>query len=290
MVKEYLKYDLKLMWKRKSFQFVFFGMLFLGIGLSLFYVIQYWGSYMYELPSADTLYIANGRSDSWMYLEQLFPFLIVLPFGFVYLDEKKSGVSLYIQTRGERKAYYYSQLIACFIGTTMVILIPFLINILLNGILFPINGNDYISSYNAYDYNWCSQIVGDGFRSNTIFHGFILKSIAVDHPQLYNVIYAFIAGISSGIMGMFVYAISLLVQKNRIWVLIINYLFFTVFAVLDRVMEEVLPVYINTNLTTYLANGHFGHGCVYPLYAVFLLAEVVASIFIVKRQSEKDEE
>lgn len=290
MIKEYLKYNLRLMWKRKSFQFVFWGMILLCIVQPVYYVIKYWGSYIYELPSADTLYIANSGSDIWSYIQQLFSFLIVLPFGFSYLDEKKFGVNLYLQSRGERKAYYYSQLIACFIGTAMVILLPFLINIALNGIIFPINGNDYISTYDAYDYNWCSKIMGNGFKDKTLFQGHILKSIFIEHPQLYNVIYALIGGISSGVMGMFVYAISILVEKNRIWVLIINYLFFSVFTVLDRVIENIFPIYINVNLTEYLSDGHFNHGRVYPIYIAFLLLEVFISIGIVRRQWKKDEE
>uniref|UniRef100_UPI004056F090 hypothetical protein n=1 Tax=Agathobacter sp. TaxID=2021311 RepID=UPI004056F090 len=281
---------MNLMMKQKTFQFVFILMLLISITVPIYHVVAYWGFYQYALPSSDTLYIGNNAGACWEYLALLFPFMIVLPYGLSFMNESKSGVILYVQTRGERKYYYYGQLIACFAGTAIVFLLPFLLNILLNLLLFPINGNDYVSTYNAYDINWVNTIMGRGFFKETLFDGYVFKQIAIDHPQLYNVMYAIGTSFAAGIMGMFIYAVSIIFQKNALSLLIANYLFFMIFTVLDRIFEEGnLGLYINTNLTDYLSNGHFNQGRVYPLYLLFLLCEVVGSVSIIKHRLRKDE-
>lgn len=287
---KYVKYNLNLMTKQKTFQFVFALMLLISIAFPIYYVVSYWGVYDYALPSADTLYIGNSAGICWQYFYLIVPFLIVLPYGFSFMNENKSGVLLYVQTRGERKDYYYGQLIACFIGTTFVFLIPFLLNVLLNALLFPVNGSDYISTNNFYDYNWVSSVMGTNFFKETLVEGFIFKSIAINHPQFYNVIYAVWSGFALGIMGMFVYSVSIIFQKNTLSLFIGNYLFFMIFMVLDRILENSsFPFYINTNLASYLSNGHFNNGQVYPLYLLFLLCEAVISVSIIKYRLRKDE-
>lgn len=279
------------MTRRKTFQFAFALMLALSIIFPIYNVIKYWGCYEYALPSADTLYIGNGGGECWEYLQFVFPFIIVLPYSFSFLNENKSGVACYVQTRGGRKHYYYSQLITCFLGTAVIFFIPLLFNILLNSILFPINGNDYVSTYNAYDRNWVTTILGRGFYRETLFQGYVFKKVAIVHPQLYNLLYAVWTSVASGIMGMFAYSVSIILQKNTISLFIANFLFFSIFTVLDRISEEsnLFSVYINTNLTDYLSNGHFNHGLVYPIYILFLLCELIVAVLIIKYRLKKDE-
>ena len=198
---------------------------------------------------------------------------------------------MYVQTRCDRRTYYYSQLLTCFIGTALIFLIPFVLNVLLNAILFPVNGNDYISTYNAYDSNWENTIMGRGYYRETLFNGYIFKKIAVCNPQLYNILFAVWLSVVSGIMGGFTYAVSLILRKNAITLFITNYLFFSIFSIIDRILEEgdFFNIYINTNLTDYLSNGHFNHGLAYPLYIIFIFCELVGSILIIKHQLKKDE-
>lgn len=276
------------MWKRKSFQFVFWGLLLLSIGMPFYYVIKYRGYYEYTLPSADSLYIGNGDSITWKYLKVLFPFLITLPFGFCYLDEKKAGVNLYLQTRGNRKGYYYGQLLACFIGAALVFFVPFLINVILNGILFPITGNSYIATRYAYDWNWSAAIMGVGTGN-----GWFLKSVAIAHPQIYNFIYVCIIAITAGIMGMLVYAISILVQRNRIIVLVINFLLFQVYHVLGNLSEKTIELdkfIVNLDFVGYMCNGFFAEGRKYSIYFVFLVMEVLVSVIVVSKCCKRNEE
>jgi hypothetical protein len=182
-------------------------------------------------------------------------------------------------------------MITCFLGTMLVFLLPLTLNILLNSVLFPINGNDYISTYQRYDENWANRIMGIGFHRPTLFQGVIFKRFAILHPQIYNLFYALFTSVASGVMGMFAYCISIVFRKGTIALLICNYLFFQIFFVLDRLSESgiLFPVYINLNLVTYLSDGLFNHGLVYPLYILFLLVEVGACRISVGRQLKRDE-
>lgn len=268
----FLKYNFIIMTQKKTFRFVLFGMVVLCVGLPLFQLIKHWGEYEYALPSADLLFVANGDSEWWSYLSFLFPFLIILPYGFSFMDEHKNGVILYVQTRGDRQRYYYAQMITCFIGTAMVIFIPFVLNILLNGILFPITGNDAVMGYQKYDVSWCMGIMGQGFYKNTISGGALLKHLAIDQPQLRNIIISLWAAVVSGVISCFFYGISLLVKRGSIWILMISYLFFQFFVMLDNLWEEAefLRVYVNLNLLDYLSGGYPEHGLFYPLYLFIL--------------------
>lgn len=290
-MKDYLIYDLKLMIQKRTFRFAFFGMMFLCIGLPFFQLFQHWGEYEYALPSADTLYIANRDSEWWSYLSFIFPFLIVLPFGFSFMEEYKSGVLLYVQSRGERKSYYYAQMLTCFFGAAFVIFIPFMFNIIFNGILFPVNGNDAVMGYQKYDSNWCRWIMGDGYYLDTLFKGAIFKHLAVDYPQINNLVFAVWAAFCSGMLSSFFYGISLLVKRGSIWVLIISYLFFRLFSMLDKIWEKALifGVYVNLELKEYLAGGYPGDGLVYPLYLLILIGLCGISCGIVKYRVKKDE-
>jgi hypothetical protein len=134
--------------------------------------------------------------------------------------------------------------------------------------------------------------MGAGYYRTTLLNGVIFKSFAISHPQIYNLFYALIMSVASGVMGMFTYGISIVFKKGAIALLICNYLFFQIFFVMDRISESgiLMPVYINMNLTAYLSDGLFDHGLVYPLYFLFLLVETVVCMMIVGRKLKRDED
>lgn len=289
MLMNSIKFNLKIMSKQITFRFIFAMMLIICVGMPVYYVIKFWGFYAYELPSADTLYIGNSAGMCWQYLALLFPFIIIFPYSTAFLRENKWGVNMYVQVRGERKHYYIAQVITCFIGTFLIFFLPFLLNILLNALLFPMNGNDYVSTYNAYDRNWVDMTMGYGFYKMTLFQGVIFKKIAVCEPQLYNLIYAVWTSFAAGVMAMFTYAVSIVLHKKTLYIFIVNYLFFTSFSIVDRIVEAKSRVYINTTLTDYLSNGLFNHGLVYLFYLLFLFGELICSFLIIRNRLQDDE-
>jgi hypothetical protein len=287
----YIKYNFCVMTKGKLFWIAFLGMLCLAVGMPLYHVWQYRGYYTYQLPSADTLYLGNYNGIVWSYLCMLFPFLIVLPYGFSYISEVRSGARNYVQTRGTRRVYYYAQFCVCFLSVFLVFFVPLIINIVLNGVFFPVNGNDYITLTHLGTSNWGSYITGSSFTKPVLHHGMILKHLVMDYPQLYNVIFAGIAGVGAGIMGMFIYAVSLVIRKHYIYLLIASFLLFQFFIVLNRYSYhgKFSSVYVDLNPTDYLANRMIANGKDYIIFGLLMLAELIVSGIIIQIRTKRDE-
>lgn len=287
----YIKYNFGVMTKKKLFWITLFGMLCLAIGMPLYQVWKYRGCYTYELPSADTLYLGYYEGLAWSYLSMLFPFLIVLPYGFSYISEVRTGVKNYVQVRGTRRRYYYAQLCVCFFSVFLVFFVPLIINICLNGAFFPVNGNDYVAMTHVGTSNWSANITGSSFAKQVLHHGMILKQISIDHPQLYNAIFAWIAGIGAGIMGVFIYALSLVLKKNYIYLLIANFLIFQLFIVCNRFSDDEIfsSVYVDLKPTDYLANRMIASGKDYIIFGILMLVELIASVVIIRVTTKRDE-
>lgn len=287
----YIKYNFNVMTKKRLFWVTLFSMLCIAIGMPLYHVWQYRGCYTYELPSADTLYLGNHNGLIWSYICMLFPFLIVMPYGFSYISEVHAGVKNYVQVRGTRTVYYYAQLCICFFSVFLVFFVPMIINICLNGAFFPVNGNDYITLTHAGTSNWSAYITGSGFTKQVLHHGMILKQIAIEHPQLYNVIFAGIAGVGAGIMGMFIYALSLVLKKNYVYLLVANFLIFQLFIVLNRFSYDGIfsSVYVDLKPTDYLANRIIANGKDYIIFGILMLVEIIVSVVIIRRCTKRDE-
>lgn len=287
----YMKYNLKIMLKKKLFWIVLYGMLFMAVGMPLYNVWRYRGCFDYELPSADILYLGNYNGLAWGYISVLVPFLIVLPYGFSYISEVRTGTKNYVQVRGTRKMYYYTQLFVCFLSVFFVFFFPFLINICLNGAFFPVNGNDHITLTHVGTSNWSANITGSNFLKNVFHHGMILKQIVINYPQLYNVIFAGIASVSLGIMGMFIYAISLILKKNYVYLMITSFMIFQLFIVCNHFSYDEIfsSVYIDLKLTDYLANRMIASGKDYIVFGILMLAGVLVSVLIIRRRIVRDE-
>ena len=280
------------MTRKKSFRFSFILVLLLCICLPFVYAVQYKGYNMSELPSAYTLYIGNAMGIVWNYVQLLFPFLVIFPYSMSFYEESKDGTILYIQARSGRTSYYISQLITCFVGGFVIICIPFLLNILLNFIIFPEIANDYISTYDRYTYNWCGGITGSTTIFPVLSKGYMLKELYINYPQLHNMLFALLSGLVAGIMAMLAYAFSIFIKKSRLFIFFLMYLFFQIFVMVDSVVydnwsEET--TYVCVNLVTYVSNGLLQVGRVYGVFFVILFAVVLFVIKTVKERISEDE-
>lgn len=289
---ESVKYHLNIMARKKAFRFSFFLILLLCICLPFIYALQYKGYSMSKLPSAYTLYIGNAMGLVWDYIQLLFPFLVIFPYSMSFYEESKEGTILYIQARSGRKQYYISQLITCFIGGFVIIFIPFILNILLNSIIFPEIANDYISTYDRYTYNWSGGITGSTTIFPVLSKGYMLKELYINYPQLHNVLFALLSGVVAGIMAMLAYAFSIFIKKSRLFIFFLMYLFFQIFTMVDSVMydnwsEET--TYVCVSLATYLSNGLLQVGRIYWLFYAILLFVVLFVIKTIKGRIAEDE-
>jgi hypothetical protein len=264
----------------------------LCIYLPFYYALKYKGVDTLQLPSASTLYVGNAVGLAWKYVQLLFPFLVIFPYSMSFFEESKAGMLMYVQVRNGRKQYYYSQLITCFIGGFIIICIPFLVNILLNSIIFPESGNDYISTYNQFTWNWRATITGSNVVFPVLYKGFILKNLFVNHPQLYNVLFAILSGFTAGIMSMLAYAFSMFIKKSRLFIFLMMYILFQAFAMLDSVLVDrwdETTIYVRTNIVEYISNGLLQPGKVYWLFWGLLLIIFFIATRIVRGRIAEDE-
>lgn len=290
-MKNLIRLNIRLMLKRKSFVFIMTLMLLLAVGIPIFFLVKYRGEYRYSLPSAETLFLINADSEWWGYISMLIPFMWVMPYGFSYLYEYKAGVSIYLKTRDTIKTYYYSQMFACFLGSAMVFLIPTFLNIILTAGIFEINGNDYVMGYQRYDTNWCNSIMGTNFYKNTLFHGALFKSLYINHPFIFSVLKCVWSSVEMGVFGVFVYSVSLIIKKGSVWLLMFVYVFNQLFRALNNSWLELefFGIYMNWNISDYLAGGYPGYGLYYPCQILLLIVMIVVSFKIVKKEIQGEQ-
>jgi hypothetical protein len=100
-----------------------------------------------------------------------------------------------------RKQHYLSGAFACFIGSFLIICLPFLLNIFLNFISFPNNG---VTRFDV----WGSSAFWAGFYDDFGKAYLSFPNLYLYHPQLYNVLFTLILSFCSGIFGVFAYAMS----------------------------------------------------------------------------------
>ena len=100
-----------------------------------------------------------------------------------------------------RKNYIYSKIIATFFTTTIVFSIPFLIEILLNCVAFPLEATGDLSNWGYYEKSFAEAV------HNYLFSGFYLRS-----PYFYAVVGTLLFGVLSGLLGAFTVAVSFVVR------------------------------------------------------------------------------
>ena len=99
----YIKLNFKLMTKKKTFIVAFAVMLAIAIAFPFVTYIRYMKNFEFNMPAANSVFMANTFMQCWDYLVVIFPFLVVFPYAMSFYDENKLGVKFYIQTRGDRQ-------------------------------------------------------------------------------------------------------------------------------------------------------------------------------------------
>ncbi len=288
----YLKVNMRIMIKKKTFLFSLGIMLIICLTLPFIYFWNYRDYYVYQMPAAYSVFVGNDMGMAWKYIQLIMPFLVIFPYSMSFYDDSMSGVNIYYLTRGDRKKYYFSQMLTCFIGGVIVIGIPFLVNILMNTIIFPAEGNDYLTTLNRYYVGWSSSVTGSNVVFKTVSKGIVLKKLYVDYPQIYNIAITILASIIAGIMSIATYTFSLIIRKSRIFIFLFSYIFFQLFAMIDSVLYDrwdEVNAYICTNITSYMSFTQGQIGKVYIGFLGVMILVVLLEIKIVMKRISKDE-
>lgn len=272
MIRE-IKLQSYLMMYKKSFKIAFICNILFNIVSYLYQVYRAIGKYDIEVTSASFACSISEGNPFWTYYQILFPFIVVIPFAFSYFEDKTLNLTYYIETRVKKKNYLIAKVATSFIGSFIVVIIPFLINILLNEITFPHNGNFFGSNIHSIEIT--KDLVGENVITTTIQKGLIGLRLFLMYPQLYNVILIFLLAIIAGIMGAFCFCWSYFVEKHKILLFLPVYIFCYLGNIFTRMSEE-FGITINFTLLDYAyLNTNMGKSVI-----ILLLELIIMIVFI----------
>ena len=162
-------------------------------------------------------------ADMTLLLVQLYPVLVVCPAGFMLLSEKTRKENILIITKIGSTKYYLCKMVAAFFITAIVFTVPFLIELLLNCISFPVAATGDFTGLNQYNPTYVEMVTN-----------YTMSGLYEWDSYLYAIIEIFVFGIFSGIMGAFTVSLSS--------VLTIRYKIFL-----------FLPIFILLNASVYIS-------------------------------------
>ncbi len=166
----------------------------------------------------------NYNANLTLILIQLYPILVCCPAGFSLVREIQTGEGLLLISHLGKANYLFSKMLATFLTTGLIFTVPFLLEIGLNCISFPLNASGDLMGLNMYDPMYVESV------RNYMFHKLYLFS-----PYMYAVVFTLCFGLISGLLGTFTMAFSALIRvKYRI------FLFLPVFLLLN------VSLYINS--------------------------------------------
>lgn len=141
----------------------------------------------------------NYNADFTLLLVQLYPFLVACPAAFSLIKERQTGQEVLMSARLGRFPYFMGKLAAVMAVTAAVFTLPFLIEILLNCIAFPLNAQGDLTNWGAYDPDYVASV-----------KHYLCYPLYLFSPYLYAVCGTLLFGLMSGVLGGFVITFSAL--------------------------------------------------------------------------------
>lgn len=194
------------MLRQKGAITAFYILLFLALRNFIGNVIEFQGtdvSRMYQ--PMKLLMLSYNRAyynaDMASLFAQIFPILVVCPAGFALAKEYQLGTDVLLAARLGRRLYCLSKLAAAFCATFVVITLPFLLEIVLNCISFPLAAAGDMLNWGYYDSQYVNAV-----------HNYYMYELFLRSPYLYAVVGTLLFGTVSGILGAFTMAVSSVVK------------------------------------------------------------------------------
>lgn len=163
------------------------------------------------------------NATNTLLLIQLYPILVVCPAGFSLAREYQRGTRVYLVSRLGNFTYQISKYLSVFFTTMIIFTVPFLLEILLNCLSFPLSATGDLTNASIYS---------SAYRMGV--SRYLMKNIYLYSPYLYAIIGTLFWGAVSGLLGVFTAAVSSLIRVK-----------YNVFL--------FLPVFVMINLSTILA-------------------------------------
>jgi hypothetical protein len=267
------KMQLDLIIHKKGFQISFLIVLGYVILNYLYYVFTLWGYNSSDLYNPAVLNALNSDSKFSWYFITYYPFLVVLPAGFIFMTDKEINIIPIVQSRQSVQNYYLSKIIAAFISGFIVFSIPFLFNLLINVLTFPLDASGTLTNFPTY--------------SDTYFEYascYLFSNLYHSHIYLYYILTILIFGCFSGIVSMFLVAISTFKLKYKIFMFLPFYLI-TYFI---RLIGNNLDLSLDFNYGDYLMASDIASNK-NILFLISLILILLISIFLITLYNIKHE-
>ncbi|MCM1538994.1 MAG: hypothetical protein NC254_11435 [bacterium] len=156
----------------------------------------------------------NYNADVTTQFIMLYPILVTLPAGFSYIKEQQTREEVYLITRLGKKNYMRSRLWAAFFTTAFVFSVPFLLEMILYMISFPMKAKNDFYHFALYEPEYAEMV-----------YRYLGGRLYVHSPVLYTVVMIIFFGLVSGIFGMLPVAVSQAVPvKLRVFLFLPDYL------------------------------------------------------------------
>jgi hypothetical protein len=139
----------------------------------------------------------NYNGNTIMALIQIYPVIVTIPAGFMYLKEQQRGTYVYLSSRIGCKTYLYHHIAASFFTTTVIFMVPFLFELLLTYIAFPAEATLDLTYWKGLDLNRVA-----------MERGYYMGAIYRISPCLYAMTGTILFGLFSGLLGAFTTALS----------------------------------------------------------------------------------
>lgn len=202
-----------------------------------------------------------------------FPVIVIIPSAFSFIFDTDVRENIFLELKITKKKYLTGKLIAVFITTMLIFSVPFIIEIVLNCISFPLSASQNPGGSSIYDASMLESM------NTMIFPWLYTKSMT-----LYAVFGSVLFGVVAGILAMFATALSMLIKIHFKAILFLPIYLLTY---LTGCIQYIFPEIKGTEYTNYLSI--FGRGKRYlPEYGLVLVLMIAFSIIVINMKGKED--
>lgn len=178
---------------------MFFFLILIGFVLLNYFtnVFRYQNRDILSMYQPMKLLIFTGATGIGSFLRQIYLLIVIIPAGFCYFEDKKSNIDVYWISKTGMNTYYFGKTLAVFLTTFIMFTIPFLLEIILNCIAFPLKAEGDLDNHPYYDIAYVRQV-----------HNYLFSEIYLLNIYIYTVFRIILLGIISGILAVFAMAMS----------------------------------------------------------------------------------
>lgn len=218
------------MLRKKESVCVFYILFLMVVGNFIGNVLYFQGRDVVEMYQPMKLLLlsynrVNHNATNTLLLIQLYPLLVVCPAGFSLAREYQLGERVFLASRLGNFTYHVSKFLSVFLTTMIIFTVPFLLEILLNCLSFPLSATGDLWNMSMYDHPYRNGV-----------DQYFIKGLYLHSPYVYAIVGTLFWGAVSGLFGVLTVAVSSLIKVK-----------YNVFL--------FLPVFVALNLSTIAAVG-----------------------------------